>query len=68
MIHFGDEGGKRNRMTWKLDRAPIGNGKVVDANGRKGLLVDGIMATTHDTDLSNAPDYVDQLPGRPIPG
>ena len=67
VVHFSDEGGKRNRMTWKLDPTPIGSGQSIpDPDGRPGLLVDGILATTHDTDLSDRPDYINELPGMPF--
>ncbi|WP_216839009.1 hypothetical protein [Caulobacter sp. S45] len=66
VVHFSDGTGKRNRMTWKVDPIPIGSGHIVSDDGREGLLVDGILATTHDTDLSDHAEYVEQLPGRPF--
>jgi hypothetical protein len=64
IVSFNDEGGRRNRMTWKLDPTPIGSGQAGSGDGREGLLVDGILATTHDTDLSERPDR--DLPGTPF--
>ncbi len=58
VVHFSDGEGKRNRMTWKLDPTPIGNGQPIpDPDGRPGLLVDGIIATAHDMDCQPASKF-----------
>jgi hypothetical protein len=46
VVYFDDEGGQRNRMTWKVEPKP--ESTTVDVEG--GRVVSGILATVH-------PDY-----------
>jgi hypothetical protein len=45
VVYFNDEGGKRNRMTWRVEPKAIA--EHVDPD-RKGLMVEGILLATSD--------------------
>ena len=44
VVSFNVEGGKRNRMTWRVEPSPIHNPHPEE----KGLMVDGVMLTMSD--------------------
>lgn len=45
IVYFNAEGGKRNRMTWRVETGPIDDHADPD---RKGLMTSGILLTTSD--------------------
>lgn len=48
IVYFNAEGGKRNRMTWRVEPDAIA-GDVEDGGaGRKGLMTSGILLSTSD--------------------
>jgi hypothetical protein len=47
MTHFNVEGGKRNRMTWRIEPNPTETKQQTDQSG--GLVTQGIILTLEDT-------------------